>query len=116
MRKGLRGVGDSGESRAADFLRGLGYEIIAANFHARVGEIDLLCRDGGEFVFVEVKYRAGDRFGSAIEAVTPRKIRAMQAAAAAWLEKENQLDSDWRLDAVAIDGSEIRHEKNIGLE
>ena len=37
-----RGVGQWGEDIAARFLLGKGYDVVCKNFHARVGEIDLI--------------------------------------------------------------------------
>ena len=59
-----------------------GYEVVGAGFAARRGEIDLVCRRGGELVVVEVKTRATDAFGTPAEAVGLRKRRALMSAAA----------------------------------
>ena len=56
--------------------------MIGAGFAARRGEIDLVCRRGGELVVVEVKTRATDAFGTPAEAVGTRKRRALMSAAA----------------------------------
>ncbi len=76
------GLGRSGEKAAADFLKRRGYEVVGAGFRARRGELDLICRRGADLVIVEVKTRSSDGFGTPIEAVGPRKRRAMMAAAA----------------------------------
>ena len=64
---------------------------MGAGFIARRGEIDLICRRGGELVIVEVKTRTSDAFGTPAEAVGPRKRRALAAAAA-----EYRLLSGWK--------------------
>lgn len=56
--------------------------MVGAGFAARRGEIDLVCRRGGELVVVEVKTRTNDAFGTPAEAVDRRKRRALMAAAA----------------------------------
>jgi putative endonuclease len=75
-------LGRAGEKAAADLLSGRGYEVVGAGFRARRGELDLICRRGAELVIVEVKTRTDDSFGTPVEAVGPRKRRAMMAAAA----------------------------------
>jgi putative endonuclease len=49
---------------------------------ARRGELDLVCRRSSELVVVEVKTRTSDAFGTPLEAVGPRKRKALMAAAA----------------------------------
>jgi putative endonuclease len=75
-------LGRSGEKAAADLLKRRGYEVVGAGFMARRGELDLICRRGSELVVVEVKTRSNDAFGTPLEAVGPRKRKALMAAAA----------------------------------
>jgi putative endonuclease len=63
-------------------LKKRGYEVVGAGFTARRGELDLVCRRGSELVVVEVKTRTSDAFGTPLEAVGPRKRKALMAAAA----------------------------------
>jgi putative endonuclease len=67
---------------AAELLKQRGYEVVGAGFAGRRGELDLVCRRGGELVVVEVKTRATDAFGTPAEAVGARKRRALMSAAA----------------------------------
>lgn len=84
-------LGRAGEKAAAELLKRRGYEVIGAGFTARRGEIDLICRRGGELVIVEVKTRSTEAFGTPAEAVGSRKRRALAAAAA-----EYRLLAGWR--------------------
>ena len=84
-------LGRAGEKAAAELLKRRGYEVVGAGFTARRGEIDLICRRGGDLVIVEVKTRTSEAFGSPAEAVGPRKRRALSAAAA-----EYRLLSGWK--------------------
>jgi putative endonuclease len=63
-------------------LKKRGYDVVGAGFTARRGELDLVCRRGSELVVVEVKTRTNAAFGTPLEAVGPRKRKAMMAAAA----------------------------------
>jgi len=79
-------LGRAGEKFAADFYRARGSQVIAANVHYRVGEIDLVVREpDGTIVFVEVKTRASREYGVA-ESVTKRKLQRLRKAAAQWLD------------------------------
>ncbi len=84
-------LGRAGEKAAAELLRRRGYEVVGGGFTARRGEIDLICRRGGELVIVEVKTRTTEAFGTPAEAVGTRKRRALAAAAA-----EYRLLAGWR--------------------
>jgi putative endonuclease len=84
-------LGRAGEKAAAELLKRRGYEVVGAGFTARRGEIDLICRRGGELVIVEVKTRTTEAFGTPAEAVGSRKRRALAAAAA-----EYRLLAGWK--------------------
>lgn len=99
-----RSVGRWGEAEAASYVVRLGWEIIARNWTCRFGEIDLVARDGDECVFLEVKTRRGDSFGTPEDAVTPAKRRRLLRAAATYLDEQNAADQPWRIDVIAIEG------------
>jgi putative endonuclease len=84
-------LGRAGEKAAAELLKRRGYEVVGAGFTARRGELDLICRRGGELVIVEVKTRTSEAFGTPAEAVGARKRRALAAAAA-----EYRLLAGWK--------------------
>ena len=102
MTQERRRLGQRGEQIAADRLAGLGYEIVERNYRCAAGEIDLVARHDGRWVFVEVRTRRGDRFGTPEESVTPRKQAHLIASAQHYLQAHDALDSDWRIDAVAV--------------
>lgn len=58
----------------AEYLKTQGYEILEKNYRCRIGEIDLIAKEGETLVFVEVKYRRDDKMGNPKEAVD-RKSR-----------------------------------------
>lgn len=80
-------LGREGEQRAARFLRKAGYKILCRNFRPLYGgEVDLVCRIRGttELVFVEVKTRSSESYGSPADAVDWEKQRRIVQAAAEW--------------------------------
>ena len=102
MTQARRRLGQRGEQMAAEHLAGLGYEIVERNYRCPAGEIDLVARQGGRWVFVEVRTRRGGRFGTPEESVTARKRAHIIASAQHYLQAHDALEADWRIDAVAI--------------
>ena len=98
-------LGAGGERRAASCLETHGYRLLARNWHAAFGELDLIAEDGPEqvFVFVEVKTRRGDRLGNPGEAITPSKRRKLMLAAQTFLAEQNAEQRPNRFDVVAIE-------------
>lgn len=108
-----RAVGTDHEEMAAQFLERNGVHIIMRNYRTRFGEIDLIARDGKYLVFVEVKYRANDSFGSPLEAVDARKQRAIIRVARHYLMRYGYgATTPCRFDVVGIAGDEITYVKN----
>lgn len=93
-----------GEAEADRYLRRLGWEIVDHNWSCRFGELDLIARDGDEWVFVEVKTRRGNSFGTPEEGVTPAKRRRLLRSAATYLEARGAAAEPWRIDVVAVEG------------
>lgn len=79
-----------------------GYEIVARNVRTRSGEIDLICRDRREFVFVEVKTRRAGSFVAAAEAVDRRKAARLAVLAQSWLAACGQRSAPWRIVVAAL--------------
>ena len=58
-------TGKWGEALAAEYLRKNGYQIVAANYHSRFGELDLVAKKKKILAFIEVKLRKNDQYGAA---------------------------------------------------
>lgn len=114
-----KNFGNEGEALAADFLRSKGWEILEYQYKKRFGEIDLICRDGAEIVFVEVKSRHTTILGDPEDAVTPEKIRHLLRAADQYMLDGKLIDRPWRIDVVAIEYDHvpprITHIENIDI-
>lgn len=95
-------LGPWGERVAARHLEALGFTILDRNFRFHRNEIDLIARRARLVVFVEVKARAGLRFGHPLEAVTRSKRREIGRVARAWIQKRGQSGDDYRFDAIAV--------------
>lgn len=95
-------MGRKAEQLAREFLVSQGLQFMEANFRLRFGEIDLIMRDQDTLVFIEVKYRSSDRFGTSLEQVTPRKIQKIRLVAQAYLQRYAQEIPYVRFDVVGI--------------
>lgn len=74
-------IGTQAETRAAAMLQRQGMRLIARNLRCRLGEIDLVMLDAQTLVFVEVRRRNHDRYGSAADSITRHKqLRLIRAA------------------------------------
>lgn len=98
--------GRFGEEHAASFLRKKGYQIIDRNFRIRGGEIDLIAieQDKGEktLVFIEVKTRTSDAYGTPLEAIGYYKLKTLIKAAQIYKMKHPGLPQLMRIDAVSV--------------
>lgn len=103
-----REQGSAYEQKARAFLESQGLRFIAANQYFKGGELDLIMQDGQIIVFVEVRQRKNDRYGSAVESIDYHKQQKWQNAANMWLSKQNQsLDTaNCRFDVVAFEGND----------
>jgi putative endonuclease len=98
-------LGKRAEDLASRELVSRGYQILQRRFRTQYGEIDIVARDGGTLVFVEVRARAGEDYGSAEDSITARKIWRMTRMAQAYLMVHRLGDVDCRFDVVAVDWS-----------
>ena len=100
-----RKLGGLQEQRALRYLGVQGLSLVQSNFNCRVGEIDLIMRDRqGTVIFVEVRYRKNDLYGSAQETIGPAKRRKLRLAAQWFLKSRNWHYKSCRFDVVAITG------------
>ncbi len=112
LSRNQRATGAQHELLARRHLEAQGLTFIAANVRCRQGELDLVMRDGGTLVFVEVRYRASNRFGGAAASVDRHKQARLVAAAGYYLSR-HPTDLPCRFDVVAIGARDrvqwIRH-------
>ena len=95
-------LGKRGEDLACAELEKLGYVIVDRRFRTRCGELDIVARDSGVLVFVEVKARCGSNFGTPLESVTWRKRQRLSQMAASYLCLKRLTAVPCRFDVVAI--------------
>ena len=95
-------IGNRAEDLAADYLRRRGYRILHRNWRFHHKELDLIAEREGVVAFVEVKARAENGWGHALEAITARKRRDLAVAARGWIAEHGAPFSAFRFDAVTV--------------
>lgn len=103
--------GRRAEDRALAFLQEQGLRLVERNYRCRYGEVDLIMEEGATLVFVEVRYRASQKFGGALESVDCRKQAKLLTTATCFLQ-ERRCDRPARFDVAALSpaagGFEVR--------
>ncbi len=102
MKGARKQLGDAGEEIASRELVRRGYVVRERNWRCPEGELDIIAEQGEWLVFVEVRTRRGDRFGTPEESITLAKRAHLIAAAQAYLQAHSLPDRDWRIDVVAV--------------
>lgn len=98
--------GKKGEIIASQFLENKGYKILQLNYKNKIGEIDIIAKDGNYLVFVEVKTRISKAFGDPLEAINYKKQLKIRQVAELYLKSHGLLNTLCRFDAIAILGNE----------
>jgi putative endonuclease len=105
-------LGDAGEELAVKALIGAGFQIVARNWSGSFGEVDIVALDRAPdytsdgrqvewLVLVEVRTRRGDRFGTALQSITPQKQAKLRQVAEEYVQT-TKWPGPWRIDAVGV--------------
>ncbi len=106
-----RSIGKQKEELAANFLQHQGVKILERNFSCKMGEIDIIGKDGDCVVFFEVKYRKSDDYGHAFFAVDNKKKNKICKCACVYC-MQNTWVSKFRYDVIGISDTKIEWMKN----
>jgi putative endonuclease len=102
-----RETGLAQEAHAAQYLMRQGLQLIKRNYTCRVGEIDLIMRDGDTLVFVEVRFRTRSDFIDPVTSVNYRKQKKLLRTAATYLKHYGLTNSvPCRIDVLGLSGSD----------
>ena len=103
-------IGKLGEEIARAYLEKNGYKIVEQNWRTKRGEIDIIVKKGDVLVFVEVRTKVGEQFGSPEDTLTHEKKRRLLWNAKAYVANKKYTGL-YRIDALCIvlkgDGTEI---------
>ena len=105
--------GKESESLAVRYLKKNGYKILEQNYRNKLGEIDIIAKEKGTLVFVEVKARKTHVFGNPKWAVTPKKQRKISMVALYYLKATKQIHVKARFDVVALSSAKDNPQTEI---
>lgn len=109
MTRARKRLGDWGEDLAVRYLQERGYVIRARNYrYSNVGEVDLVTERDGQLVFVEVRTRRGNAYGTPEESITSSKQVRLAEVAQAYVQ-EHGWAGDWQIDVVAVELARTGH-------
>jgi len=91
-----------GENIATEYLKRKGYKIVERNFRKGYGEIDIICIKEKTLIFVEVKTRTSDKFGTPAESITYSKLMTLIKTAQYYKILNSNLPDQMRIDAILI--------------
>jgi len=94
-------LGKAAEDAACDYLQSQGLHLVKRNFLCKLGEIDLIMKEGQTLIFIEVRFRKNANFGGAAASVTLNKQQKLQRAAQVYLQGLKQLPA-CRFDVIAM--------------
>ena len=83
-------VGQKGETIAENYLTSHNYEIIERNFNCCFGEIDIIAKDKDYLVFIEVKTRSNQKYGSGLNSID--YVKQNHIYKSAWYYSKRQKD------------------------
>ena len=110
-----REFGAKGEDLACEYLKKNGYEILERNKHfSKLCEVDIIAKYKNKIVFVEVKTRKTDSFGTPLEAITKTKYQNIKTGVLTYVQEHNI--KDYQIDAIGITiypELKIEHLKNV---
>lgn len=106
--------GREGEARAAQWLAGQGWRIIAERVKTKAGEIDLIAQRPGITAFIEVKWRR--RSADLASAIDERRLARVAAAVELAAQRYAAPGDDIRIDVILLaPGSRPRHIENAWM-
>jgi len=94
-------VGKSGENIAQEYLEKKGYNVIDRNYRTKYGEIDLIVKKDGILIFVEVRSKTGEQFGTPEDTINRIKVRKIQRNAIAYAARK-KWQGQYKIDAICI--------------
>ena len=120
MEKYRQSIGKQGETKAKNYLKRRGYQILESNYRTKAGEIDLIAKEKDCLVFVEVKTRTTEEYGTPAEAVSFYKQQHMINSAKYYLTRHGG-ECECRFDVIEVRLSsrgwlkiaKINHLKNV---
>lgn len=110
-----RDIGNFFETKATEYLKSIKHKVLHRNYKTKYGEIDIISYDKKEkcIVFIEVRYRKDNSFGTPLETITPYKQKRIILSAICYLKSNNKTTSNLRFDVISFtENNQMEHIKN----
>ncbi len=104
-------LGKLGEDLAVNALKAEGYSITKRNMKVYKREVDVIAKEGGALVFIEVKTRATHLYGKPLEAIDNKRRKRLKKAAELYIVSNKIKDMSVRFDVVSVDYSDVTDPK-----
>jgi putative endonuclease len=96
-------IGQRAEQQVAHYLESCGVQRVVQNYRCRAGEIDLIGIHQETLLFIEVRYRSSNFFGTGAESIDLRKQQRIILTAQHFLQHHPEWqDKLCRFDAVIV--------------
>jgi len=95
-------LGKKGEEIALSYLKSKKYKVIEKNLRSRFGEIDIIANDHGTLVFIEVKTRTSEAFGTPIQGINEKKQNRLRQLAIRYIAEKVLIEPEVRFDVLGI--------------
>ena len=111
-------IGKLGENIAQEHLKNKGYNIIEQNYKTKYAEIDLITKKKDTLVFIEVRTKTGEEFGTPEDTINRDKKSKLRMNAMAYVNRK-KWKGPYRIDAICIilnpdqTISRLTHHENI---
>jgi putative endonuclease len=96
-------TGQTAEDAVCRYLQQTGLKLVTRNYSCKLGEIDLIMKDGDSIVFVEVRFRRTNHYGDGLDSVTVSKQNKLLRTGSFYLQRHNLTEKmPCRFDVVAV--------------
>ncbi len=96
-----KNLGKTGENLACEYLKYNKIKVLDRNFKNKIGEIDIIAKEGDIVAFIEVKTRSSYMYGTPAEAVNYTKQQKIIKTALSWITDKNY-EGEIRFDVIEV--------------
>jgi len=96
-------LGKLGENYAFERLKKMGYRILHQNYRCPIGELDMIAEQDGSLVFIEVRTKSSNRYGTPDESITRKKQEKLRQIAMVYLSNQRLYGKTCRFDVVCVE-------------
>jgi putative endonuclease len=115
MSKSRLTLGKLGEAFAFERLKKMGYRILTQNYRCPLGEMDMIAEQDGSLVFIEVRTKSCERYGTPADSITRKKQTKLRQIALVYLSNHGLSGKTCRFDVVCVKVDKTGKLENIEI-